>query len=93
MSVHEFSEDRHSRRNRIDIAIDAAADHLLSLQHDDGHWCGELEGDSILESEFLLLLYFLGRSDEERFRKGAEQLRRQQLPEGDGHCTRWVPPS
>jgi squalene-hopene/tetraprenyl-beta-curcumene cyclase len=28
---------------------------LKSLQRPDGHWCAELEGDSILQSEYLLM--------------------------------------
>jgi len=63
-------------------AIEAARRYLLSIQREDGHWCGELEGDSILESEYLLTLYFLGRAAEPRFAKMAEYLRGQQLPEG-----------
>ncbi|MHC4218204.1 MAG: squalene--hopene cyclase [Planctomycetota bacterium] len=41
-----------------------AAKALLSLQHGDGHWCGELQGDSILESEYLLMKFILGQEDE-----------------------------
>lgn len=63
-------------------AVGAARRYLLSLQNDDGHWCAELEGDSILESEYILTLHFLGRSGEERARKAAEYLRRAQLPGG-----------
>lgn len=63
-------------------ALEAARRYLLSIQHDDGHWCGELEGDSILESEYMLMLYFLGRAGDPKFAKAAEYLRRQQLPEG-----------
>jgi len=37
---------------------------LLSLQHGDGHWCGELQGDSILESEYLLMKFILGQENE-----------------------------
>jgi squalene-hopene/tetraprenyl-beta-curcumene cyclase len=70
------------RASRVQGAIDAASRRLLSLQHADGHWCGELEGDTILESEYLLLLQFLGRAHEARFASGAEYLRRQQLPDG-----------
>jgi squalene-hopene/tetraprenyl-beta-curcumene cyclase len=66
----------------LDRAVEAARTRLLSIQRPDGHWCGELEGDTILESEYLLLLYYLGRSHEGRFRKGAEYLRRQQLAGG-----------
>ena len=63
-------------------AIAAARRYLLSIQREDGHWCGELEGDTILESEYVLLLHFLGRTGEPRVAKAAEYLRRQQLPEG-----------
>jgi len=63
-------------------AVEAARRYLLSIQREDGHWCGELEGDTILESEYLLTLYFLGRHREPRFAKAAEYLRRQQMPDG-----------
>src|SRR5437764_1640424 len=83
MSVHEFPiVDENPDPGRVVAAIDAASEKLRSLQNADGHWCGELEGDTILESEYLLLLYFLGRADDARFAKGAEYLRRQQLPAG-----------
>src|SRR6266542_240180 len=63
-------------------AVSAAQRYLLSIQAPDGHWCGELEGDTILESEYILTLHFLGRTREARVRKAAEHLRRKQLPEG-----------
>ena len=44
---------------------------LFELQEPDGHWCAELEGDTILESEYVLLLLFLG-GREEKIRKAAE---------------------
>jgi len=73
-------------KTNLDAALEAAVararDHLLSLQHEDGHWCAELEGDTILESEYLLLLHFLGRGHQSRVVKAAEYLRRQQRPGG-----------
>lgn len=66
----------------VAAALAAARSHLLSLQNEDGHWCGELEGDTIVESEYLLTLHFLGRGGEARARKAAEYIRRQQLPTG-----------
>lgn len=63
-------------------AVDAACDCLLALQRDDGHWCAILEGDSILESEYLLTRLFLGRFDGERVAKAAAALRAKQLPGG-----------
>lgn len=66
----------------LELALDKARRHLFSLQREDGHWCGELEGDSILESEYLLLLEFLGQSRGERGRKVAQYLRSLQMPSG-----------
>ncbi|MDX1643067.1 MAG: squalene--hopene cyclase [Thermoanaerobaculia bacterium] len=71
-----------SRWASLDEALGAARRGLLALQREDGHWCGELEGDSILESEYILLMYFLGRAGEERVAKAANYLRREQLPQG-----------
>jgi len=55
---------------------------LCSQQHADGHWVAELEGDTILESETILLLAFLGREDSELARRCARYLVEKQLPEG-----------
>jgi squalene-hopene/tetraprenyl-beta-curcumene cyclase len=55
---------------------------LLGQQHPDGHWCAELEGDSILESETILLLAFLGQEHTDLARRAATHLLKQQLPEG-----------
>ena len=43
---------------------------LRHLQHSDGHWCAELEGDSILESEYILMKFILGQENEPRFNFG-----------------------
>jgi len=62
--------------------IERTRDHLRATQKEDGHWCGELEGDTILESEYILAMHFLGRTHEARVRKAAEFIRRKQLPDG-----------
>ena len=36
----------------------------LAQQNDEGYWVGELEGDTILESEYILLMAFLGRESD-----------------------------
>jgi squalene-hopene/tetraprenyl-beta-curcumene cyclase len=51
-------------RTAVVAAHRAAAEALLSVQQDDGHWRGELQGDSILESEYLLMKFILGQEDE-----------------------------
>jgi squalene-hopene/tetraprenyl-beta-curcumene cyclase len=66
----------------IASAVHRAQAHLYTLQEEDGHWCGKLEGNTILESEYMLLLWFLGRGKEERFGLAAEHIRRAQLPSG-----------
>jgi len=55
---------------------------FLSQQQPDGSWVAELEGDTILESETILLWAFLGREDSEPARRAARYLVEKQLPEG-----------
>jgi squalene-hopene/tetraprenyl-beta-curcumene cyclase len=60
-------------------------DWLLARQHPDGHWRGPLEGDSILESEYLILLAWAGRIDgplAERARAVAARILDLQLVDG-----------
>lgn len=71
-----------SLRATILAALDASRNYLLSIQQPDGHWVGELEGDTILESEYVLLRYFMGCLDEDRLRKLVSYIRRQQRPDG-----------
>lgn len=55
---------------------------FLAAQHADGHWEAELEGDTILESETILLWAFLGQEDCDEARRAARYLIEKQLPEG-----------
>lgn len=64
-------------------AIAAAQQALSKQQRADGHWCAELEGDSILEAEYALALYFLGLATDEKIAALATSIRRGQL-EGGG---------
>ena len=69
--------DAYGTSNSDDViarAMSAAREALLAEQHDDGHWCGELEGDSILQSEYLLLMAWLGREREPDCRAAANYL-------------------
>src|ERR1044071_10498114 len=68
--------------NDLRRAIQSAQNYLLEIQHQDGHWSGELEGDTILESEYILTMHFIGRSNSDRVRKAANYMRRKALPEG-----------
>ena len=66
----------------VSAVLDRGRDGLLARQRPDGHWVGELEGDTILESEFILLLAFLGKHDDPRVRPAANYLLRHQLAGG-----------
>jgi squalene-hopene/tetraprenyl-beta-curcumene cyclase len=67
---------------RLEQSIDRGADHLLSLQADEGYWLGELEADSTLESDYIYYLYVLGKADPKRIAKLANYVRRKQLSDG-----------
>lgn len=69
----------------------AAKRALFTLQKDDGHWCAELEGDSILQSEYLLMKWILGQEDQPMvdgrdgrvvLERVVRYLRQQQRPDG-----------
>src|SRR5207253_690658 len=66
----------------VRAAVDRSVALLLSRQAFDGHWIGELQGDTILESEYVLLLAFLGRERRANVTKIARYLLTQQMPEG-----------
>jgi squalene-hopene/tetraprenyl-beta-curcumene cyclase len=71
-----------SLRTSVRRAIAATRQCLLDRQAADGSWCAELEGDTILESETILLLAFLGREDSPLARRAAAYLVEKQLPTG-----------
>lgn len=63
-------------------AIQGTENWLLDRQDPDGFWCGELQGDTILESETILLLAWLGEADTPFAAGCAAYLVEHQLPEG-----------
>src|SRR5437868_5318608 len=67
---------------RLAEAVDRGANHLLSLQAEEGYWLGELEADTTLESDYILYLHVLGKADRERVTKLANYVRRRQLDDG-----------
>ena len=68
--------------SRVAVAIDGARNWLVSQQHEDGYWCGELEADSTLESDYILTHTLLGTSNQERFQKCANYILRHQNEDG-----------
>ena len=81
-TVADPSFNRSRSTAPLATAIQRARQCLLSQQRDDGHWVGELEGDTILESETILLMAYLGREREARCVRMANYLLEQQQPGG-----------
>ena len=72
----------HARREGLEQAIERGADHLLSLQYEEGYWLGELEADTTLESDYIYYLHVLGKAEPERIAKLANYVRQRQLADG-----------
>src|SRR4051812_16860059 len=66
----------------LEAALERTRGWLRSRQAPDGHWVGELEGDTILESELILLLAFLGREADPICERCAAYLLDHQLADG-----------
>ncbi len=81
-AVFSLSAGAAGADGRLDHAIARTRDFLLERQQPDGHWVAELEGDTILESEYILLLAFLGQGTSERAREAAKYLLQHQAPDG-----------
>src|SRR5580692_7245352 len=63
-------------------ALASARDHLLSRQHDEGWWQGELETNVTMDAEDLLLREFLGIRTDEETAAAARWIRSSQRPDG-----------
>ena len=71
-----------SSASPLSLAVDRSVTCLLSRQAADGHWVGELQGDTILESEYIMLMAFLGRENDGRVECAARYILEQQQVHG-----------
>ena len=69
-------------RSEARVALEAARDHLLSLQDEAGWWRGELQTNVTMDAEDLLLREFLGIRGEEQTARSAAWIRSQQRADG-----------
>ncbi len=67
---------------RLNAGLARTREYLLQEQHEEGFWVGELEGDTILESEYILLLAFLKREGSDVARMCANYMLEKQLFSG-----------
>jgi squalene-hopene/tetraprenyl-beta-curcumene cyclase len=66
----------------VESAIAQSREFLLSQQHPDGYWCGELEGDSMLEAEYILMHTLLESGDPARLQRAFAEMMRYQCEDG-----------
>lgn len=83
--VLQLHDTEAAADREADIAADAAGRTgrwLAERQAVDGHWRGPLEGDTILESEYLLILAWAGRTDDPHAPGACRRIVAEQLPAG-----------
>ncbi len=66
----------------VGSAIHQAREFLLSQQHPEGYWCGELEGDSMLEADYIFLHTLLESGDPGRLARACTEMMRYQNEDG-----------
>ena len=76
------SIEREHTGDRLGAAIRRAQANLLRLQHEDGHWCGELFVDSTLCSDYVLYMHWAEEVDAVLQEKCVAHIRRRQLADG-----------
>src|SRR5215468_2345778 len=68
--------------SHVGEGIAAARRHLFSLQHEDGYWCGELEADTTLESDYITIHTLLGTGNRRRMEMAVPEIIRHQNQDG-----------
>jgi len=66
----------------VSAAAARARNYLLTLQHPDGYWCGELEADSMLEADYIFGHVLLGTGDPGKMRRAMNEIFRYQKEDG-----------
>lgn len=68
--------------DHVESAISSARELLLSQQTPEGYWCGELEADTTLESDYIMLHTLLGTGNEGRMKRALQEILRHQQEDG-----------
>jgi squalene-hopene/tetraprenyl-beta-curcumene cyclase len=66
----------------VEAAIVQSRDYLLSEQHPDGYWCGELEADAMLEADYIFLHTLLESGEPGRLKRALAEILRYQNNDG-----------
>jgi squalene-hopene/tetraprenyl-beta-curcumene cyclase len=67
---------------RVSFGIEKARDYLFAQQHEDGYWCGELEADTTLESDYIAIHTLLGTGNPSRMQRAVPEIIRHQNADG-----------
>ncbi|MGD0798015.1 MAG: squalene--hopene cyclase [Acidobacteriaceae bacterium] len=68
--------------DQVSAGIERAKDWLLGQQHHEGYWCGELEADSMLESDYIFMHTLLGTGDRGKMERAVHEIVRHQNADG-----------
>src|ERR1700733_13867797 len=66
----------------VESSIVRSADYILSQQHPDGYWSGELEADSMLEADYIFLHTLLESGNPGRLKRAFTEMMRFQKDDG-----------
>ena len=66
----------------VQAAVVRSRDYLLSQQHPEGYWCGELEADAMLEADYIFLHTLLETGDPGRLQRAFTEMMRYQNEDG-----------
>jgi squalene-hopene/tetraprenyl-beta-curcumene cyclase len=67
---------------RVAFGIEKARNYLFAQQHEDGYWCGELEADTTLESDYIAIHTLLGTGNHGRMERAVPEIIRHQNEDG-----------
>jgi squalene-hopene/tetraprenyl-beta-curcumene cyclase len=67
---------------RVAFGLEKARNYLFAQQHKDGYWCGELEADTTLESDYIAIHTLLGTGNHSRMERAVPEIIRHQNADG-----------
>lgn len=77
------------RFGRLDVAMEQvgeaivrSSEWLFGQQHHEGYWCGELEAESMLESDYIFMHTLLGTGDRGKMERAVNEIVRHQNDDG-----------